>query len=369
MIDYLAVKEESVFGRYVTCETLKTVWLTRLPNSCVKDVGYSVNGETIFSISVGSGENRILMWSQMHGNESTTTKAVLDLINFLNSDNSFATEILENCSLLIVPILNPDGAKNYTRVNASEIDLNRDAKQLTQPESKILRKLFADFKPNFCFNLHDQRTLFSAGNTNKPATVAFLSPASDESRKLTPVREKAMKLIVAMNKKLQTLIPGQVGRYDDGFNDNCVGDSFQMAGVPTILFEAGHFPDDYNRERTRELVFYALIESLGVVAQNQVEDFKTEDYFKIPENQKLFYDILVRNSQIVNTELNEETCIGIRFKEVLKDDSISFEPEVADIGLLKGYYGHKTYDCLQQKDLKLLSSQANILQLIKNIEA
>jgi hypothetical protein len=39
-------------------------------------------------------------------------------------------------------------------------------------------------------------------------------------------------------------IPGQVSRFDDGFNINCIGDKFQ-SHVPTILFEAGHFQDDY----------------------------------------------------------------------------------------------------------------------------
>ncbi|WP_420601295.1 M14 family metallopeptidase [Flagellimonas sp.] len=368
MIDYSVVKEESVFGRYVTCETLKKEWLKKISNFNLQDIGESVNGETVFAITAGSGEKRVLMWSQMHGNESTTTKAVADLVNFLNSDDSLTTAILESCTLLIVPILNPDGAKNYTRVNANDIDLNRDAKQLTQPESKILRKLFEEFRPNFCFNLHDQRTLFSVGQTDKPATVSFLSPASDENRELTPTRETAMKLIVSMNQKLQTLIPNQVGRYDDGFNDNCVGDSFQMAGVPTILFEAGHYPDDYERERTREFIFHALVESLRVITQNQIEDFRTEDYFEIPENQKLFYDILIRNPQILNPKLNPQRNIGIRFKEVLKDNSILFQPEVADIGLLKDSYGHKLYDCSKQEDFKFLSTQKEILQQVNNIK-
>jgi murein tripeptide amidase MpaA len=38
-------------------------------------------------------------------------------------------------------MLNPDGAKTYTRENANKVDLNRDSQDLTQPESKILRKL------------------------------------------------------------------------------------------------------------------------------------------------------------------------------------------------------------------------------------
>jgi murein tripeptide amidase MpaA len=46
-------------------------------------------------------------------------------------------------------MLNPDGAKSYTRVNANEVDLNRDSQNLTQPESRVLRTAFDLFQPDF----------------------------------------------------------------------------------------------------------------------------------------------------------------------------------------------------------------------------
>ena len=63
----------------------------------------------------------------MHGNESTGTKAVFDLLNYLQSNDLFAQMITKEITLKIIPILNPDGAQQYTRKNANEIDLNRDA--------------------------------------------------------------------------------------------------------------------------------------------------------------------------------------------------------------------------------------------------
>jgi murein tripeptide amidase MpaA len=44
-------------------------------------------------------------------------------------------------------MLNPDGADMYTRLNANEVDLNRDSQNLTQPESKVLREIFDLFQP------------------------------------------------------------------------------------------------------------------------------------------------------------------------------------------------------------------------------
>ncbi|WP_190808619.1 M14 metallopeptidase family protein [Flagellimonas sp. S3867] len=366
MMNHGNFKEESIKGRYITLDRLEN-YLTKLKISETKVEGESVNGRPIKSLLLGKGSLKILMWSQMHGNESTTTKAVLDLVNFLKSQNKIAQSIVETCTLLIVPILNPDGAKNYTRVNANAVDLNRDAKQLTQPESKVLCKLFNEFKPAYCFNLHDQRTLFSVGNSNKPATVSFLSPSSDESRKLTPTRETAMRLIVAMNAKLQALIPGQVGRYDDGFNENCVGDSFQMEAVPTILFEAGHYPNDYQREKTREFIFYALVGGIETISNGNIEEFKTDDYFKIPENEKLFYDILVYNAENVNSELESNTGVGIRYKEVLEDNMINFVPEIAEIENVEGFFGHETFDCTNTEDLNLLNKRKDVLDLLQDV--
>ena len=86
------------------------------------------------------------MWSQMHGNESTTTKALFDFINFLHSNTKESSVILDHFTFCMLPMLNPDGAKLYTRENANGIDLNRDAQNLSQPESIALRKTFEVFE-------------------------------------------------------------------------------------------------------------------------------------------------------------------------------------------------------------------------------
>ncbi|TXN35808.1 DUF2817 domain-containing protein [Flagellimonas hymeniacidonis] len=366
LMNHSQYKETLVQARYVTNEVLQKNWYTKLSNISLSVIGQSEEGEEIASITLGRGSKKVLMWSQMHGNESTTTKAALDLVNFLSSKNELAKIINDNCTITLVPILNPDGAKRYTRANANNIDLNRDAKLLSQLESQALRKLFEAFGPDYCFNLHDQRTLFSAGNAKKPATISFLSPASDPERKMNPTRESAMKLIVAMNQELQKEIPGQVGRYDDGFNDNCVGDFFQMKKVPTILFEAGHYPNDYEREKTREYIFHSLIEALKVIAENRIHEFRVADYFKIPENEKRFYDILVKNPQEINPDLTPNVSVGIRFKEVLETNRVLFEPEIVDVAELNGYFGHETFDCSLKNDVEQLHSRKEILNLIVN---
>jgi hypothetical protein len=334
---FLKHKESSLFHRYITNNHILPLLEKLTANFKVEVIGKSVLNDSIYGVKIGKGQKRILMWSQMHGNESTTTKAIFDLFNTFAINDSEINQILENCTIYFIPILNPDGAKAYTRINANEVDLNRDAQLRSQPESKVLHAAFETFKPHYCYNLHGQRTIFSAGNTNKSATVSFLAPAQDAACTITPNRKIAMEIIGVMNDALQELIPNQIGVYDDAFNLNCVGDTFQSENVPTILFEAGHFHNDYGRDKTREYIYISLLKSLAYISNNDVNGSKYESYLSIPENDKCFYDIIIRKAKVEGWSVD----IAILYKETLINGIVQFVPIVEKIEKLVDYYGHK----------------------------
>ena len=338
---YSLVKTPELYGRYITNSHIKKC-LDKLPKSLISVIGHSVENRPIYSLKIGNGPIKILLWSQMHGNESTTTKALFDSVNLFGTNNVIPNHILKSCTLVIIPILSPDGAERYTRLNANQIDLNRDAQNLTQPESKVLRTVYNNFQPDYCFNLHGQRTIFGAGSTGNVATLSFLSPSQDEHRSITENRKIAMAIISHINSTLQAEIPNGIGRYDDGFNLNCVGDTFQNFGVPTLLFEAGHFANDYEREEVRRLIFIAIIKSLLVISDG-VDESQFESYFKIPENSKCFYDVIIRNA-VVSENSDEIKDVAIQFKEVLEKGKVEFKPIVEAISNLDNYYGHKEID-------------------------
>lgn len=332
-------KETALFGRYINLKHIIPLLKKHENNFKIEVIGQSVLKENIHSIKIGAGKKRILMWSQMHGNESTTTKSIFDLLNFF-TDNPLSESILNACTIVIIPILNPDGAKAYTRLNANNVDLNRDAQNLTQPESIVLKDLFNSFKPHYCFNLHGQRTIFSAGATNNSASLSFLSPAQDKDCTITDNRKKAMSIIVKINTMLQAEIPNQVGTYDDAYNINCVGDTFQSLNVPTVLFEAGHYSNDYDREEVRRYVFQSYLIALTTIVNNDInlEDFN--EYLKIPQNEKLFFDVIIKNACFNNEILD----IAIQYQEKLIDDKIIFSPKVEKIDKLDNYFAHNVID-------------------------
>jgi len=342
-------KEESISGRYLTLDHIKPLLDKLNTNNQVQIIGKSVLEESIYSYQIGTGPTRVYLWSQMHGNESTTTKALFDFINLLNDETDFAKRMLNTFTFYCIPILNPDGARLYTRANANDIDLNRDSQNLTQPESNVLREVFESFKPHYCFNLHDQRTIFGAGTTGKPATVSFLAPSYNEEREVNENRLKAINIIAGINKELQKYIPGQVGRFDDSFNINCIGDTFQFLGVPTILFEAGHYPGDYEREITRKYIFFSLILSFKLISENDLVDNRFGEYLNISQNNVVFYDFMYKNVKINYDGIEIITNFVAQYKEELIENKIHFNAYIVEVGELENYFGHYEYDAKGQE--------------------
>ena len=289
--------ETALFGKWIRYTDIAPLIAQLGTAVSVATLGSSEKQLPIHTVAFGSGPKKILIWTQMHGNESTGTKALFDFFNCIrNSQEDVFKTILLECSILCIPMLNPDGALRYTRENENGIDLNRDAVALAAKESKLLRQVLQEFEPDYCFNMHDQRTIFGVEGTKNPATISFLAPSEEETRQLTAGRIKTMNVIVAMNAFLQQVIPHHVGRYTDEFYPTATGDNFQKMGYSTILIEAGHYPEDYEREKARKFNFFALVQGIYHIAT--ASDFNNyKPYFLIPNNQKIFFDVIESTEQ------------------------------------------------------------------------
>jgi hypothetical protein len=182
------------------------------------------------------------------------------------------------------------------------------------------------------------------GSTGKPATMSFLAPSYNKEREVNNSRLKAINLIAGINSVLQGYIPNQIGRFDDSFNINCIGDTFQALGATTLLFEAGHFPDDYHREETRKYVFMALVSSFTLLSENDVVDNGIDNYLNIPQNNAVFYDFIYKNVKLNYDGVEKITNFAAQYKEELIENEICFNAYIVEIGGLEGYYAHFEYD-------------------------
>ena len=336
--------------------------IINLPSKFKKEIiGYSENKIPIYKITIGTGATKVLTWSQMHGNESTGTKALFDLFNIFKSNapkiKTIVNIILTNCTLEFIILLNPDGAINFTRENAHNIDLNRDAVDQKAIESKLLRKILDSFKPSFCFNLHDQRSIFSVSGTQNPATLSFLAPSEDLQRTLTKGRKETMSVIVAMNNLLQQIIPNQIGRYTDEFYPTATGDNFQKLGFNTILIEAGHYKNDLERDVTRKFNFFALIKGLYFIATDKnYTDY--QPYLEIPQNDTKFLDIIYKNMKIHENDTIRIEDIGIQIKFKVENNKLVTYKHIEKRGKLLTFHTFKYVNAenLNIMELKLSNS-------------
>ncbi len=317
----------------------------------VSEEGKSIEKRAINSLKIGWGSIKILLWSQMHGDESTATRALFDIFNFFKSDD-FAREkeeILSNCTLIFIPMLNPDGAERFERRNAVGIDLNRDARQLVSPESQLLMNLRNQFEPHFGFNLHDQDPYYSAGETAQPAAMSFLSPAFDFAKTIDAARISGMKVITLINRVLQDFVPDKIGRYSDAFLPSAFGDVIQKTGTTIILVESGNVHYDLEKEFIRKLNFVSIVSALSSISKGSYLYENEEDYNKIPFNKKdNLFDILLKNVNLVQNELDIRADIGLRRVFGVENDTLV----IAGIGDLSANSAYDNLNCPEMRVLR-----------------
>lgn len=312
-------------------------------------VGESMEGRLIHMVKLGTGETKVLLWSQMHGDEPTATMAIMDIFNFFSTEDkldNFRKNILDKVTLYFIPMLNPDGAERFERRNALGVDLNRDALRLQSPEAQLLKQIRETTEADWGFNLHDQSRYYTAGNTDKSATISFLAPAYGPEKYTNETRLNAMKLIAKMNDLLQSYIPGQVAKYDDEFEPRAFGDNIQKWGTSTILIEAGGLNGDDEKQYIRKLHFIALLYAFDVIANQTYQDATTSAYHNIPENDRYLHDLLIRNATIEKREQLYTIDVAFKYNEVSYDNYRKFYTRayISDLGDLSTYFGYKELD-------------------------
>ena len=266
------------------------------------EIGKSAEDRSIFQVSFGRGQKKILLWSQMHGDESTATLALMDIFNMLVEDRgkeSWISEMLEQATVYVIPMLNPDGAERVQRHTSVQIDMNRDARELITPEARLLREAQRRLKPDYGFNLHDQG-LSSVGTTPKVAALSLLAPALDEKRSTPPVRLRAMRIGALITRALSQFVAGHIATYDDAYEPRAFGDGMQSWGTSTVLIESGHWPGDPDKLFVRKLNYIALLTAIRAIGNGSYQDTEMDWYRQLLPNGKMMYDIIVRGVELHN---------------------------------------------------------------------
>lgn len=132
-----------------------------------RQLGKSVLGLPIVGHFFGMTGPKTLIFAAIHGDEPNTAFVANQLVEHLtkNPEAYFARRVV------VVPVANPDGLARGTRINAREIDLNRNfpAKNFaigkkgryfggelpaSEPESQLLIELIDDWQPDRIITMH-----------------------------------------------------------------------------------------------------------------------------------------------------------------------------------------------------------------------
>lgn len=165
----------------------------------VETIGYSSKGRAIAAYTFGSGAKSVVYTGAIHGNEVSTRSLMLRWIDELEAN---ARAIPAGTSVVVVPMINPDGIAAGSRVSGSNVDLNRNfgtsdwkkdittvtnapfpggggSAPLSEPETKAITGLVGRLRPSIVLSYHSIGGLLQANmasnSTAKAAQYSSLS--------------------------------------------------------------------------------------------------------------------------------------------------------------------------------------------------
>ncbi len=140
--------------------------VTAFPYLQIADIGQSSMGRSLFRIeSLAQSEQSvgtIMLVGRQHPPEVSGVFALFSFAEEIFGDSHLAQDFRNRFSIVLIPALNPDGvAAGNWRMNAGNVDLNRDWGPFSQPETQAMREeliriherdrlaLFLDFHSTF----------------------------------------------------------------------------------------------------------------------------------------------------------------------------------------------------------------------------
>ncbi len=223
-------------------------------------IGQSVKGRDLFVAKYLSNPANptVLFLTQQHGNEQLTTEGALEVIKHLGTGRMKNT--LKNINILIVPMLNPDGAmgdvnfdlsdyiasgvRHLTRYNANNIDINRDHVAKTQPEIKALHNnVLSTYDVDYMIDLHHQGTRSAVDG--KLVSGSILYPTTPDVKPEVLEGSKRLGSIVYQN--VDATGWGHLGKYVGGTANTIARNGIAAEyDISTLLFEMRGMSDHFN---------------------------------------------------------------------------------------------------------------------------
>lgn len=195
-------------------------------------IGESIEGRPIRLLKTANKPETVILLGRQHPAEIPGAMAMRSFVDTLLADTELARQFRARFTLLIIPLLNPDGVANgHWRHNSGRTDLNRDWGKFTQPETQAVAKLLAgvdalQIQPRLMLDFHA---------TNLTRTLLFYTQTADEQTD-SPGFDR--RWLAAVRGRLPELeIDHRPGPSDK--NPNAKGYFYRRYGIPAITYELG----------------------------------------------------------------------------------------------------------------------------------
>lgn len=273
-------------------------------------IGQSTKGRDLFVAKYVSdpANPTVLFLTQQHGNEQLTTEGALEVIKHLGTGRM--KSVHEDVNILVVPMLNPDGAmgdvdfdlsdyiasgdRHLTRYNANNVDINRDHVAKTQPEIQALHNnVLAAYDIDYMIDLHHQGTRSAINGSLVSGSILYpTSPDVDPA-----VLEGSKRLGSIVYQNVSSKGWGLLGKYVGGTANTIARNGIAAEyGISTLLFEMRGMSDHVNPSSVlgqksngylRQQTIVTLESVIRAVADGSVESADTSFWDTLPEQRYL----------------------------------------------------------------------------------
>lgn len=248
-------------------------------------VGASLGGVPLYTATVGTGEQSLLIVTQQHGDEVTGTEGAFTFLDWLASDDPSAVATRAEVTVTTLVRANPDGFERLERGlggepvldprrNDANIDLNRsyDPDDLVglpdAPEAAAIVDLLEDVDPDLVLDYHNQ--FLYLDEENGLDTMSVLWPTAEGAA--PGVVDDAKRAALAIQDSLTdyeltyfTLFPGSQTR---SFlrNGPALPDGPGGGDTPVLLVEQRYLEEASERILDVDIDHSALISALSLEA-------------------------------------------------------------------------------------------------------
>ncbi len=242
--------------------------LAASPRITVESIGYTHKGRAVVLVAVQAPKNVglnpaegppcLFIVARQHGTECSGTEAALALLRyFATTDDETCQRILEQLTIVVVPMANPDGVAASRRLNAANVDLNRDWISLSQPETRAVAEALSRWQPLAAIDMHE----LPAGSDKPAYAQSFVETIGHDDRIATWLSDDCRICSLRLADWMQAYsLPANF--YYDYSNDSrklCHRYFGLVRGIPAYLFEAKTGSGHPLEQRTTFHVLGALV--------------------------------------------------------------------------------------------------------------